>query len=200
MRTVSPAATTAAARATVQYGRVGSRTRACASLHAALAPSTHRAGSAVAERTRPGGRSARTSIVVTTSRTSSRDARRIRPPWQGTGRVARGDRPFGLRGDRREPRPRGRVRVRVMEDVDRVLAVADLDREGLLGPGVGHGDEDDLVVRAPQEAYLDAVGGAAVELADERGRLCAHGCPVIGSPGGDLERQTRHDGRQVPNG
>src|SRR3954469_6083573 len=132
MRTVSPAVTRLAARATVQYGRAGSRTRACVSLHVALAPSTQRAGSGVAERTRPGGRSARTSIDATTSTTSSRDARGIRPPWHGCAAVARRDRPFGLGGDRLELRPRGRVRVRVMEDVERVLALADLDREGLL--------------------------------------------------------------------
>src|SRR3954467_9336039 len=79
-----------------------------------------------------------------------------------------------------------------MEDVERLLALANLDREGLLGARVGDGDEDEVVVRAPQEAHLDAVADAAVELADERSRLVAHGRSLIGTEHRILERSHRN--------
>src|SRR3954465_130781 len=78
-----------------------------------------------------------------------------------------------------------------MEDVERLRALANLDREGLLGARVGDGDEDEVVVRAPQEAHLDAVADTAVELADGRSRPGALGRSFMGGGHRILERRRR---------
>src|SRR4051812_21208101 len=51
----------------------------------------------------------------------------------------------------------GGVRVRMMEDVERLLAVADLDLERATGPRVGDGHQDAVVALAPEQRHVDAV-------------------------------------------
>src|SRR5262245_14584684 len=62
------------------------------------------------------------------------------------------------------------VRVRVVEDLERVLALADVDGEGLAGLRVADGDVDAAVDLAPEEAHVDPIARAAVELAHQLGR------------------------------
>ena len=59
----------------------------------------------------------------------------------------------------------GRVRVRVMERLERALAFAYQKFERLAGLGVGDRDRDVAVVLTPQQPDLDPVATAAVELA-----------------------------------
>ena len=56
-----------------------------------------------------------------------------------------------------------------MEDVQGVSADEDLDAEALAGLAVVDGDEYAIVTRAPQQADIDAVVDAAVELAERVG-------------------------------
>jgi hypothetical protein len=63
-----------------------------------------------------------------------------------------------------DPMPRG-VRVRVMEDLERAVAVPDLDDERVAGLGVRDRHRDAVVRLAPQQADVDPVVVAAVELA-----------------------------------
>src|ERR671931_2188664 len=89
-----------------------------------------------------------------------------------SGRLTRsGGGSLGLRG-------RGqvaiRVRVGVVEDLERVLALADLDGEGLAGLRVADRDVDAAIDLAPEEAHVDPIARAAVELAHQLGRSGGH--------------------------
>src|SRR4051812_7735714 len=81
----------------------------------------------------------------------------------------------------------------MLEHVDRALAVADLDGERVAGLGVRDGHEDAAVALGPQEADLDAVADAVVELADEGGGGGERGHGGEGAGGAwSLARTTSH--------
>ena len=61
--------------------------------------------------------------------------------------------------------PYGRVRVGVVEDVERAFAVAHREVEYHAGLGFLDGHRHVAVIRVPEKADADAVGDAAVELA-----------------------------------
>ena len=68
----------------------------------------------------------------------------------------------------------GRVRVGVMEHLERALAFAYRKLERLAGLGVGDRDCDVAVVLTPQQPDLDPVASAAVELACDVGAWLGH--------------------------
>lgn len=62
-----------------------------------------------------------------------------------------------------------------MEDLERALVLADVDREGVTGLGVLDRDRHAIVVLMPQQPHVDAVADSAVEFSQLIDEMGVHG-------------------------
>jgi hypothetical protein len=79
------------------------------------------------------------------------------------------------------------VGVGVVEDVQRPLVLADLDREALAGLLVGDHDEGLVVPLAPEEPDVEPIVGAVIEFVEE----IVHGAITISRRGRASQAATR---------